>query len=72
MLSKLYIAESQMFSLALLTSDGVHEYVDLDAMESVIAGEEPLEAKCEKIIRLAVDAGSEDDLSVVIICPTEN
>lgn len=72
LLSKLYIAESQMFSLALLTSDGVHEYVDLDAMESVIAGEEPLEAKCEKIIRLAVDAGSEDDLSVVIICPTEN
>lgn len=71
LLSKLYIADCQEFSLALLTSDGVHEYVDLDTLESIVSGEGSLDAKCEEIIRSAVDAGSEDDLSVVIICPTE-
>ncbi len=69
LLSKLYIADCQEFSLALLTSDGIHEYLDLDTLESIISGEGSLEAKCEEIIRSAVDAGSEDDLSVVVICP---
>lgn len=71
LLSKLCVKECQQFSLALLTSDGVHEYVDLDSLEEIIIGEGSFDDKCEKIINKAIDAGSEDDLSVVIICPLE-
>jgi serine/threonine protein phosphatase PrpC len=71
LLSKLYIADCQQFSLALLTSDGVHDYVDLDTLEEILAGEGSYDDKCEEIISRAKHAGSEDDLSVVIICPLE-
>ena len=39
LLSRLLIRECQQFSLALLTSDGVHDYVDLDSLEEIIMGE---------------------------------
>lgn len=71
LLSKLYITECQRFSLALLTSDGVHEYVDLDSLEEIVSGEGSLGDKCEEIIQKAIKSGSEDDLTVVIICPSE-
>ena len=71
LLSKLFISDCQQFSLALLTSDGVHEYVDLDTLEEIITGEGLPSDKCEEIVQRAIDAGSEDDLSVVIICPIE-
>lgn len=71
LLSKLYIADCPPFSLALLTSDGVHDYLDLDTLEDVISGEGSYEGKCDEIIRRAQAAGSEDDLSVVMICPSE-
>ena len=66
LLSKLYITECPPFSLALLTSDGVHEYVDLDTLETILLGEGSYEKKCEDILRKARENGSEDDLSVVI------
>lgn len=71
LLSKLLISDCQQFALALLTSDGVHEYVDLDSLEEIITGEGSLSDKCEEIIQRAIAAGSEDDISVVIICPSE-
>ncbi len=71
LLSKLLISECQQFAFALLTSDGVHEYVDLDSLEEIITGEGSLSDKCEEIIQRAIAAGSEDDISVVIICPSE-
>lgn len=71
LLAKLYITDCQPFTLALLTSDGVHEYVDLDTLEDIIADEGSFQDKCEEIICKALEAGSEDDLSVVIICPEE-
>lgn len=71
LLSKLFISDCQQFSLALLTSDGVHEYVDLDSLEEIVTGEGPLSDKCDEIVQRAIDAGSEDDLSAVIICPSE-
>ena len=67
LLSKLYVADFQQFSLALLTSDGIHEYVDPDSMEEILAGEGSYADKCEALVRKAKDAGSEDDLSAVII-----
>lgn len=71
LLSKLLINECQQFALVLLTSDGVHEYVELDSLEEIITGEGPMSSKCEEIVQRAIAAGSEDDISVVIICPLE-
>lgn len=71
LLAKLLITECQRFSLALLTSDGVHEYVDIDSLEDIVSGEGSLADKCEEIIQRAIKAGSEDDLTVVIICRSE-
>lgn len=71
LLAKLFISDCQQFSLALLTSDGVHEYVDLDSLEAIISGAGSLDDKCEEIVQRAIEAGSEDDISVVIICPSE-
>lgn len=69
MLSKLYVDdECQPFTVAILTSDGIHEYVDLDTIEDIINGEETFEEKCGMIVQKALDNGSEDDLSVIIIC----
>jgi len=72
LLSKLLVTECQQFGLALLTSDGVHEYVDLDSLEEIITGEGSLSEKCEEIAKRAIEAGSEDDISIVIICPSED
>ncbi|MBQ3411883.1 MAG: serine/threonine-protein phosphatase [Oscillospiraceae bacterium] len=71
LLSKLYIADCQEFSLALLTSDGVHDYLSLDELEEIISDVSSYSDKCETIIQKAIDAGSEDDISVVIVCPME-
>ena len=71
MLAKLRVSECQQFALALLTSDGIHEHVDLDTLEKIVTGKGTLSDMCEEIVQCAIDAGSEDDISVVIICPTE-
>ena len=38
LLSKLQISDCQDFNLAILTSDGIHEYVDIDSLEEIISG----------------------------------
>ena len=72
LLSKLHLADCQQFTIALLTSDGIHEYVDLDTLEEIIERTGSYQEKCEEIIKRAIEAGSEDDMSVVIICLNEN
>lgn len=72
LMAKLAVLELPQFSLLLLTSDGVHEYAGLDTLEDILSGEESYSDKCDKIIRTAQDAGSEDDLTAVIICPSED
>lgn len=71
LLARLYVADCQQFSLVLLTSDGVHEYVGLDTLEEIVTGEGTYGDKCDEIVRKATEAGSEDDLSIVMICPSE-
>ena len=68
---RVYVADCQQFSLALLTSDGIHEYVDLDTLEEIIAEDGSYAEKCEEIVCRAIEAGSQDDLSVVVVCPFE-
>ena len=43
----------------------------LDSLEEIVSGEGSLGDKCEEIIQKAIKSGSEDDLTVVIICPSE-
>jgi PPM family protein phosphatase len=68
LLSKLVVCELQRFSLMLLTSDGIHEYVDVDSLEAILNGEGFYSDKCNQILLAAESAGSEDDMTVVIIC----
>ena len=67
MLGKLVVSELKMFSLLLLTSDGVHEYVDVDSLEAIVNGEDSYSDKCNQILLAAESAGSDDDMTVVII-----
>ncbi len=71
LLSKLYISEIQPFSLMVLTSDGVHEHIDIDTLEDMLCREGPYDEKCQEILSKAIENGSEDDLSIVILCPEE-
>ena len=70
LLSKLVVSELAPFSLLLLTSDGVHDYVDIDTLEDILNGEGDYLVKCETMIAAAVSNGSEDDLTVVIVIPS--
>ena len=68
LISKLQVMEIPHFNKMLLTSDGIHEYVDIDLLEeilndSVISNE----AKCDRIITAAIEAGSEDDITIILI-----
>lgn len=67
LLGKLVVMDCQRFSLMLLTSDGVHEFVDLDTLEAILNGEGLYSDKCNEIIQTAKSAGSEDDMTVVIL-----
>jgi protein phosphatase len=58
----------QSASTLLLTSDGVHEYLPLEELEKLLIDEKiPDCEKPEKILAAALDSGSEDDISVIIV-----
>lgn len=71
LLSKLVVADLPSFSLMVLTSDGVHEYVDLDTLEDILTGKGGYGDKCEDILDEAAKNGSEDDMTIVVIVPEE-
>lgn len=70
LLSKLVVSELAPFSVLLLTSDGVHDHVDLDTLEDILNGKGDYLTKCEMMIAAAVNNGSEDDMTVVIAIPS--
>lgn len=72
LLSKLYVASLSNFACMLLTSDGVHEYVDIDLLEDILNTDSSGEDKCNSIIDAALAAGSEDDMTVILICMNED
>ncbi len=52
----------------ILTSDGIHEYVSIDELESILlSSETDNQTACKVIIDRAVSNGSIDDKSIVII-----
>ena len=71
LLSSLVVTELPPFLLMVLTSDGVHEYVDLDTLEDILFGEGGYDDKCEAILDEAGKNGSEDDMTIILIIPNE-
>lgn len=71
LLSKLYVTEIADFSELLMTSDGVHEYVDIDELEDILNDALSGEEKCNRILEAALEAGSDDDMTVVLVCMKE-
>lgn len=68
-LNKLYVEnvfEKGIPHKMLLTSDGIHDYVGEDEMESIVSGLEAEEA-VDKLIENALQNGSGDDCTVAII-----
>ena len=52
----------------IMTSDGIHEYVDLDFLEDTLSRSDITELdKTDLIIKEALKNNSEDDKSIVII-----
>lgn len=45
--------------------------MDIDDLEEVICGDASMEEKCAQIIEKAIEGGSEDDMTIVLISPTE-
>lgn len=66
LISKLSVTRIQDFPCLLLTSDGVHEYVDIDQLESILNSESTGVEKCNQILALAREAGSTDDKTVIL------
>lgn len=66
LLKRFTLQEITAYRYMLFTSDGIHEYVDIDNLETIINGDISEEDKCKQIVELAVANGSEDDLTVVI------
>lgn len=61
-----YTADIPLAGTLLLTSDGIHDHADADALESVLTrGGSDLDL-CRDIADLALECGSEDDMSVII------
>lgn len=71
LLSKLYVSEIGEFSQMVLTSDGIHEYVDIDLMEDILNDDLSGAEKCNRIVDAAIAAGSDDDMTVILICAKE-
>lgn len=71
LLSRLYVSELEDFSQMILTSDGVHEYVEIDLLEDILNSDFSGEDKCKYILDAALAAGSEDDMTVILICMKE-
>jgi protein phosphatase len=51
----------------LLTSDGIHDYLSVDEMEQILAGEGSIRERLERILRQAQANGSTDDISLVYV-----
>ena len=67
LLHKLEVTPLEIKGMIILTSDGVHDYVEIDILESImLKGANPA-IMCRAMLDAAVAAGSRDDLSVVML-----
>ena len=68
LISKLSVTKCKGFSSLLLTSDGVHDFVDIDQLEMILNNESSGQEKCDQILAAALAAGSKDDMTVILAC----
>lgn len=57
---------SELPEVVLITSDGIHDYVDVDTIEDALSSESDEKATIN-LMKLAENAGSQDDKSIIII-----
>ena len=55
------------YSGFLITSDGIHDYLDEEVLEDFIAECDYSEQSFERLIQKAKDSGSSDDKSILLI-----
>ena len=63
-----YSEDISRFSRILITSDGVHDYVSIDDLEDFLKDSMTF-ASLERLANRACEAGSEDDISIVVLEP---
>lgn len=62
------IFERRMPPLMLLTSDGIHDFLNIDEIEDIVSScDLSLEEKTDKLINTAISKGSYDDCSAILI-----
>lgn len=57
---------SELPETILITSDGIHDYMDIDTIEDSLSSESD-EMSILNLMRLAESSGSKDDKSIIII-----
>lgn len=53
--------------MLIVTSDGIHDHVSIDEMEDIYCAADAKMEFCKKLIEQAVENGSMDDISVVVL-----
>lgn len=62
-------AELREGDTVVLCSDGLHRYLDRQALAIIVAEEADPRAICQRLVRMAIDAGGEDNVTVVVSQP---
>lgn len=53
--------------IIMLCTDGIHDYIEIEELESILSEDVSLKEKAKKIIRCAHDKGGQDNETVVLI-----
>lgn len=61
------ISDSGNITKLIFTSDGIHDFVDIDTFEEIIFSDIDSVECCEKIMAEAIENGSCDDMSIIIM-----
>lgn len=66
-MSVVALSREELPNLLLLTTDGIHDYIDIDTLESIITEPTSIEERMTKLWKIATENGSCDDCSIVIM-----
>jgi protein phosphatase len=66
-----YAQELAGKDIMMLSSDGLHGVAPVERMEEILADHSPLEQKCRSLIEAAHEAGSPDNITVILLRPAK-
>jgi len=66
-----YAQELTGKDIMMLSSDGLHGVAPVERMEEILADDTPLEQKCRALIEAAHEAGSPDNITVILLRPAK-